>query len=632
MKNGHTMSLNQKRTAPGRKTILALVAVFLFMSAPTEAAAAQRRASQGSSALKKETYIAQKMLQSERELTLAPNEARAFTVAFKNNGSAAWKNSGPGFVSAYTYNPKYRRSQFQDTSWRNFRQAALMKTPEAKPGELGFFEVILRAPKTPGTYQESFALAAEDAAWIEKSHFIVPITVTAAPTVVVAPPPARVPSQAALPPNATDFQALRLSQSAPALTMKAGEVQQFRILFKNVGMKVWLDEAVKVRETSEPLTIATQTLGILAFKHDSWSGEGMPVFKRQEIIPGEVSMNEFAIRAPETPGQYVASFMFLANGTAAAGGDFDIPITVTDDAGNVPEGAQPLPATGAIPEPNIRIGLYTTDAPIIVVATEPLEVRTADGNVLGSADRGTTVTLAYIPGGGYRATLPNGQTVIASSPIRLVPTAPAVLTITNYQNHPRWSSRLNDNAFRGSIELLRNSKGSTWVVNELPIEHYLRGLAETGNGSPSEYHKAIIVAARTYAYWHELYPNKHEDFTIDAYWDQVYRGYNSEIRMQNFVASVEDTRGTVITYQNDLVVTPYYARSDGRTRSWQEVWHGTLKPWLVSVTVPWDAGSRMLGHGVGMSATAAAEMAKEGKAYPEIIKYFYTGTDLKKLW
>ena len=119
---------------------------------------------------------------------------------------------------------------------------------------------------------------------------------------------------------------------------------------------------------------------------------------------------------------------------------------------------------------------------------------------------------------------------------------------------------------------------------------------------------------------------------MDAYWDQVYRGYNSEQRMARFVASVAETRGEVVTHEGNVVVTPYFARSDGRTRAWEEVWRGTPKPWLKSVRVPSDAGSRLFGHGVGMSATAAASMAIDGQSYRQILPYFYTGTEIKKLW
>lgn len=620
MRNSSITNRTHTGATLGRKFFLATVLAFLCIS-PQNAAGATKS---------KLSYAAARLLQSAPRLSLAPGERASFMIAFKNTGTAVWQNSGPAYLSAYTDAPRYRKSAFYHNSWKSFRQAAVMKNESAAPGEVGFFELMLRAPETSGHYDESFTIAAEDAAWVKGATFTIPIDVTAPPAAQALPPPvAALPYRRTIPPpNSMDYQALRLSQSAPSLTLRPGEEQQFHILFKNVGIKSWQDTAIRTRE-NEPLTISTVTPTTLAFRHESWKDRDLALMDRNAILPGEVNLARFMLRAPEIPGSYVAKFQLMTNGIAASEGDFDIPITVTDAAGSVPYNT--VPFTGAVSEPNVRIGLYTADAPITVVSEEQLEARTREGQILGHVGPGVPVTLSYRVGDGYRALLPSGAT-ISSVPIRLVPTTPGVLTITNYTNRPKWSKTINDNVFRGSLELVVNSKGTVWVVNELPLEQYLRGLAETGNGSPSEYHKAIIIAARTYAYWHTMNPYKHEEFTIDAYWDQVYRGYNSETRMPNFVSSVEETRGMAVTYGNEIVVTPYFARSNGRTKTWRAVWGGADKPWIVSVPVPWDAGYRQLGHGVGMSATAAAAMAKEGKAYPEILKYFYTGTDLTRLW
>ena len=37
------------------------------------------------------------------------------------------------------------------------------------------------------------------------------------------------------------------------------------------------------------------------------------------------------------------------------------------------------------------------------------------------------------------------------------------------------------------------------------------------------------------------------------------------------------------------------------------------------------------GHGVGMSQYGANALAKQNKTYEEILKYYYTGTNLQKL-
>jgi stage II sporulation protein D len=139
------------------------------------------------------------------------------------------------------------------------------------------------------------------------------------------------------------------------------------------------------------------------------------------------------------------------------------------------------------------------------------------------------------------------------------------------------------------------------IINELPLETYLKGIAEVTNTSPMEYHKAMVIAQRTYALNHINLATKHADeyFILDATFDQVYKGYGTQQRMSNVVSAVEATKGMVVTYAGQVAITPFYSWSDGRTRSMKEVW-GVDKPWLQSVKEP--AGydkTTMYGHGVG---------------------------------
>jgi peptidoglycan hydrolase-like amidase len=119
---------------------------------------------------------------------------------------------------------------------------------------------------------------------------------------------------------------------------------------------------------------------------------------------------------------------------------------------------------------------------------------------------------------------------------------------------------------------------------------------------------------------------------VDATYDQVYRGYNFELRASKVAEAVEATRGQVVAYQNVPVITPYFSHSDGRTRSWEEVWAGDPKPWLVSVPDPACAGMDLFGHGVGMSALGAIAMANDGQTAADILSYYYQGTGLVTLY
>ncbi len=169
-------------------------------------------------------------------------------------------------------------------------------------------------------------------------------------------------------------------------------------------------------------------------------------------------------------------------------------------------------------------------------------------------------------------------------------------------------------------------------------------MAETSNYSPLDFQKVMTTAARTYVLYHYYrglaYVNKeastkHENeyFHVDATYDQVYKGYNSEIKMPKLSQAVNETSGMIVTYNNELAITPYFSNSDGRTRSWVEVWGGTQKPWLVSVSVPEDNGQKLWGHGVGLSARGALIMVRDkGKTWQETLKYFYTKTELQKAY
>ena len=106
---------------------------------------------------------------------------------------------------------------------------------------------------------------------------------------------------------------------------------------------------------------------------------------------------------------------------------------------------------------------------------------------------------------------------------------------------------------------------------------------------------------------------------------------NSRIRSPNFLGAIAITEDEVVTYEGELVKTPYFNQSDGRTRSAEEVWGWTHTPYLKSVADPWCDGRVKRGHGVGLSGLGATSQANEGKTYDQIIKYYYQGVEIKEL-
>ena len=113
--------------------------------------------------------------------------------------------------------------------------------------------------------------------------------------------------------------------------------------------------------------------------------------------------------------------------------------------------------------------------------------------------------------------------------------------------------------------------------------------------------------------------------------DQYYLGYGREKRGGAIVDAVEATRGEVVLYEDEVAITPYYARSNGATKDWSAVWWGD-RPYAKGVAVACDVGKTQWGHGVGMPQSGAECMAEDGATWEEIITYFFTGVEVRKLW
>lgn len=283
--------------------------------------------------------------------------------------------------------------------------------------------------------------------------------------------------------------------------------------------------------------------------------------------------------------------------------------------------------------PLIRIGVFSSTEPQTIIGTGSLTIIDSTKNVLATVSAGTAVTLDYLENSGNYQYSYNGNTFTSAGYLTVTSSdANNVITVSTYENRPAWKPSINDNTFLGSFEIRYNSnKNRTWMINILPMETYLKGTAEVGNDGPVEYLKTMAIAERTYATNHLKLSTKHADeyFTLDATLDQVYKGYGTQQRMNNLVSAVEATKGIVVTYNNEVVLTPYYSWSDGRTRSMLEVWK-VDKPWLQSVKEP--AGydkTTLYGHGVGLSGRGAYILANDQKyTYDQILKFYYTGVQL----
>ncbi len=655
--------------------------------------------------------FATKLIQSAQSITTAPYQSNNFGIGFKNTGTVQWRTSDPDVVTLRSSAKK--ESYFYSAAWKG-KNVVMTLPHDTKPGELVYFWFPLEAPKKEGAYTEELALYRGNQK-IAETVTRIPIRVTGNSMPVAKQPiqpiaestlasqqipsaPPSQPSTAPAPeiPSGT-FEAFKLIQSAPSITLKQAERVTFGVGFKNSGSAVWK------KDDPSPLSLRSTAKKESYFYDSSWKSQNIVMNISADVQPGELVYFWFTLFAPVYPGTYEEKLFLMKDGVKIPGSDVGIPVVVVpqsstvltglsgqtgqevgtsiietelpspsstaDASSDIPPVIPPVsqaPRSGIIDErveqePLIRVGLYSTKDPIRITANKDYEIRDSDGVLLTVEQAGSVSTivfdwvlkaytlvtpkvslgtLKYLRFGGVQ---PDSM----ASPVGTLPSVAAdqdiIFEIPSYTNHPSWSSTLNDNTYRSKVEVrYAPATNRLWVVNELRLENYLKGIGETSNSSPYEYQKALLVAARTYAKYHVDRSTKHaaDGFTVSpTEADQVYRGYGVEKRLPNVSRAVDETRGVIVTYGGQLAITPYFSQSDGRTRNWEEVWGGSPKPWLVGKADPLGQADcstpekkRLCGHYVGMSARGAIGMALDNKPFEEILKYYYTGIELKRTY
>lgn len=558
-------------------------------------------------------------------ITMQPDEVKDIAVTLQNIGSTTWHNDGAGYISLYTYEPKYRHSVFDPGTWLGPTQVKRIREATVAPNGTATLAFQLHAPTTEGTYTEVFQVASESTAWVDGGKITLTIKVAkAAPVAVVADNDPGLVSDDGL-------AAVLTMKSANRIKVVAGKAVLLTAGFQNTGTATWTSYALRTPDVGLAATSSAD------FSHPSWSGSQL-AYAQTTVTPGQTAYLTFAITAPKTNGTHTARFQLAANDVSVDDAYFEIPVEVTGGAAEAVDAPKTVDTTNFIDEPIIRVGVLIvdeeTDNKVVITSDDSaFTLRDTNGNLLAELAEGDSVTAAYVDGH-YVFDRGNGDEV-STYGLRFIPTKEnAVMKISNFDRTVTRGSANPDNTFRNILELRYNdSKERAWVINELPMEYYLKGLAETSNVSHMEFQKALITAARTYGFYHWSHATKHakEYFHVDAYADQVYKGYGQELRTPRLSQAVDDTRGQIVTYAGDIAITPYFSRSDGHTRDWSEVWGGSV-PWAKSVAVPCDEGKVLWGHGVGMSASGALCMANDGKLWDEIIKYFYTGVDIEQRW
>lgn len=586
-------------------------------------------------------YAAVMTAQSLKDpVSVGAGKTVSVTFSFKNTGTVTWDNAGKNYLSAYTMEPRNRTSAFKGSGWISAKQTGKM-TGTIKPGQTGKLTVNFTAPTKAGTYTEKFYLASENKTWVKGGYFYVKFNVTGSASV----PAKSVDLEEAVPGSEEEetaaISANRFFLGQRSLIGQGGTPISFMVGYQNTGSTTWNN----YRFVMASATGTNQSL----FADSSWADGQTAFVTNATVAPNGYARSTLTLRLPPQAGTYTAAIDLLVNGQRVPGATIFLSVTVTSDA---PYGYT-VPTFGSVidtlanqiprltEEPSIRVGLWKPDGEVYFLASDD------DYQIY----QGTTLTSTTLPRGysallkfdGASYSLKAGDIAISGPDyLRLVPaTNPhAVFTLTNFDRPIAGRTGVNFNKYRGAMELrqAKDAEKNLYVINELLMEDYVNGIGENANGSPVEYLKAQAVAQRTYAYYTMEYTAKYKTryFDVVAHTgDQLYLGYNSEQRMNNFVGAAQATRGYMVTYNNEIVITPYFGNADTRTRSWTEVWGGKGKSWLVPVATTYDDrdNKKLFGHGVGMSQRDAAYRADEtGADFIALLKYYYTGVEVSKIY
>lgn len=180
-----------------------------------------------------------------------------------------------------------------------------------------------------------------------------------------------------------------------------------------------------------------------------------------------------------------------------------------------------------------------------------------------------------------------------------ISTATGIIEVKEGEEKPNQSEDNRKSViYAGSLRLQPNAYGTYTLVNQVPLETYLRGVVphEIGGEAPYASIEAQAILARTYAL------RNLRRFAVDGYQMcanthcQVYKGLTGTWPEAD--RAIAATRGQVLTYDQELVDALYYSTSGGVTASFNDIWKGPGRSYLVpvidSLVNVWDLKNQSL--------------------------------------
>jgi hypothetical protein len=531
--------------------------------------------------------------------TMEKGETFSATVKLQNIGNTVWRNSGENTVLLGADHERDRTSLI--VSPPSARMGYLQEK-EVNPGETGTFTINIKAPDKAGYFKEYFTPVVEAVTWMKDSGMYFETTVLGG-----------------------DYTA-ELIGSSYAAEWKQGSKNTVEITLRNLGRKTW--NAVTLDSVkSKNLTISNITL--------SPSG----------VKPGGIAKISFTatVSSSDIPGRKIMLIKPKVDGNLILEKAVSVKYKVVNPSRNEPMNSKSVTTsaktnssdsrikTGSDTEKDIRIKISFSGNPVIS-ANGSFEIYNGS-SLVATLSSGETAEVSKSDKK-YKITTAS-NTYYQDSYVRFKPKNAAILRIDNFNHSPDWNKDLNDNEYRGVLEV-RDVDGTLTVINELPLENYLKGLGEVSNSETVEKIKSVMIAARSYALFYiekdQKFKGKPYNLDDDPNVCQKYLGYGLEKRSPNISKAIDETKGQVVTLKGELVKTPYFNQTDGTsTKSAKDVWNWDAS-YLVSVSDSYCKGDKFLGHGVGLSGCGAKGMADAGFNYLDILLHYYTGVEVTDLY
>lgn len=142
--------------------------------------------------------------------------------------------------------------------------------------------------------------------------------------------------------------------------------------------------------------------------------------------------------------------------------------------------------------------------------------------------------------------------------------------------------------YKGTLEVKETPQGYL-LINEVLIEDYIKGVVpgEMPSSYEAEALKVQAICARTYAY-RQIQEERLKEYGADVDDSVNFQVYNNQKATERTNQAVEDTKGLIMTYDEQPIDAYFFSTSSGTT-STDEVWLKETAPCLKSIVTKYDS-------------------------------------------